>query len=89
MDGRNGSGIYPEMVAIAPPLALPDGGIVGRIAPQALGAHKGSVTVAEGIDLTEPVLDEPLEAETGPLHRRYWGREATLLVEGDSSPSTP
>lgn len=33
------------------------------------GAHRGSVTVAAGVDLTEPVLDESLDAESGPLHR--------------------
>lgn len=29
------------------------------------GAHPGSVRVAEGIDLTEPVLDVEPDAETG------------------------
>lgn len=33
------------------------------------GAHAGSVIVAPGVDLTEPVLDEPLDAELGILHR--------------------
>ena len=33
------------------------------------GAHPGSVIVAPGVDLTEPVLDEPLDAELGILHR--------------------
>ena len=33
------------------------------------GAHAGSVTVAPGVDLTAPVLDEPLDAELGILHR--------------------
>jgi antitoxin (DNA-binding transcriptional repressor) of toxin-antitoxin stability system len=33
------------------------------------GAHRGSVTVARGVDLTEPALDEPLDAELGILHR--------------------
>lgn len=33
------------------------------------GRHPGSVTVAPGVDLTDPVLDEPLDAELGILHR--------------------
>jgi hypothetical protein len=30
---------------------------------------KGTIHVAPGVDLTEPVLDEPLDAELGILHR--------------------
>ncbi len=37
--------------------------------PRLWGAHRGSVTIAPGVDLTEPVLDEPLDAERGILHR--------------------
>ena len=37
--------------------------------PNLWGAHPGSVRVAPGVDLTEPVLDEPLDAEAGILHR--------------------
>lgn len=37
--------------------------------PSLWGAHRGSVKVAPGVDLTEPVLDEPLDAEAGILHR--------------------
>lgn len=33
------------------------------------GAMRGSVEIAPGVDLTEPVLDEPLDAEAGILHR--------------------
>jgi hypothetical protein len=29
------------------------------------GLHRGSVTVAEGVDLTQPTFDEPTDAETG------------------------
>lgn len=29
------------------------------------GAHRGSVTIREGVDLTQPVPDEPTDAETG------------------------
>jgi hypothetical protein len=29
------------------------------------GRHRGSVTVREGVDLTEPVFDEPTDAQTG------------------------
>lgn len=33
------------------------------------GAHRGSVTVAPGVDLTAPALEEALAAEAGILHR--------------------
>jgi prevent-host-death family protein len=33
------------------------------------GCMRGSVIIAEGYDLTEPILDEPLDAELGILHR--------------------
>ena len=33
------------------------------------GAHRGSVTVPPGVDLTAPSLDETLDAEAGVLHR--------------------
>ena len=33
------------------------------------GAHRGSVEIMPGVDLTEPVLDEALDAEAGVLHR--------------------
>ena len=29
------------------------------------GAHKGSVTIAEGVDLTAPVLQDAMDAEAG------------------------
>jgi antitoxin (DNA-binding transcriptional repressor) of toxin-antitoxin stability system len=37
--------------------------------PTLWGAHHGSVEVEPGIDLTAPVLDEPLEAAAGVRHR--------------------
>jgi prevent-host-death family protein len=33
------------------------------------GSMRGSVTIPEGFDLTEPVLDEPVDAAEGILHR--------------------
>ncbi len=33
------------------------------------GAHRGSVTFVEGVDLTEPTTTEPTDAELGILHR--------------------
>jgi prevent-host-death family protein len=33
------------------------------------GSMRGSVIIAEGFDLTEPVLDEPFDAEEGIWHR--------------------
>jgi hypothetical protein len=33
------------------------------------GFMRGSVIIPEGFDLTEPVLDEPPDAELGILHR--------------------
>jgi hypothetical protein len=32
-------------------------------------AHRGSVTVAPGVDLTAPSFEEALDAEAGILHR--------------------
>ncbi len=32
------------------------------------GFMRGSVMVPDGVDLTAPVLDEPLDAENGSLH---------------------
>jgi hypothetical protein len=29
------------------------------------GRHRGSVSVREGVDLTQPTFDEPTDAETG------------------------
>jgi hypothetical protein len=40
-----------------------------RELPTLWGAHRGSVEVEPGIDLTAPVLDEPLDAAVGVLHR--------------------
>jgi antitoxin (DNA-binding transcriptional repressor) of toxin-antitoxin stability system len=37
--------------------------------PTLWGAHRGSVEVAPGIDLTAPVVDDALDAATGVLHR--------------------
>ena len=33
------------------------------------GSMRGSVTIPEGFDLTEPTLDEPFDAEEGILYR--------------------
>jgi prevent-host-death family protein len=33
------------------------------------GCMRGSVIIPDGFDLTAPVLDEPLDAELGILHR--------------------
>lgn len=32
------------------------------------GMLRGTVTIPDGFDLTEPVLDEPLDAENGEWH---------------------
>jgi hypothetical protein len=37
--------------------------------PTLWGAHRGSVEIAPGIDLTAPVVDEALDAAAGVLHR--------------------
>jgi antitoxin (DNA-binding transcriptional repressor) of toxin-antitoxin stability system len=37
--------------------------------PELWGAHRGSVKVARGVDLTAPTFDEPLDAELEVLHR--------------------
>lgn len=33
------------------------------------GFMRGTVTIPDGVDLTQPVLDEPLDADSGLLHR--------------------
>ncbi len=35
----------------------------------AYGALRGSVVIPEGVDLTAPTLDEPMDAAEGLLHR--------------------
>ena len=40
-----------------------------RVLADLYGSMRGSVIIPEGFDLTEPVLDEPLDAEQGILHR--------------------
>lgn len=45
-------------------LAPPQGAL-----PDLWGCMKGTGSIAPGVDLTEPVLDEPLDAEQGILHR--------------------
>jgi len=50
------------VAAIEPPAA-------GAERPRLWGAHKGSVRVPPGVDLTEPTFDEPFDAELGILHR--------------------
>jgi hypothetical protein len=37
--------------------------------PDIYGFMRGSVIIPEGYDLTEPVLDEPFDAELGIVHR--------------------
>jgi hypothetical protein len=37
--------------------------------PTLWGAHRGSVEVEAGADLTAPTLDEALDAASGVLHR--------------------
>jgi hypothetical protein len=36
--------------------------------PTLWGAHRGSVEVEPGVDLTAPALEEPLDAAVGVLH---------------------
>ena len=40
-----------------------------RATPKLWGSLRGSIDIAPGVDLTEPVLDEPLDAEQGILSR--------------------
>ena len=35
----------------------------------AYGSMRGTVVIPAGVDLTEPVLNEPLDADLGLLHR--------------------
>ncbi|MFL5138098.1 MAG: type II toxin-antitoxin system Phd/YefM family antitoxin [Microvirga sp.] len=37
--------------------------------PSLHGCMRGTVTIPEGVDIDGPILDEPLDAEQGILHR--------------------
>jgi hypothetical protein len=50
-----------EAVAMAVRTLLEQNARAGSL----FGAHPGSVRVRNGVDLTEPVLQDPLDAETG------------------------
>jgi hypothetical protein len=50
-----------EAVALAMRTLLEQNARAGSL----FGAHPGSVRVRNGVDLTEPVLQDPLDAETG------------------------
>ena len=52
-----------RVVAVLTPPADEEAGIRGLH-----GFPRGSVVVPEGVDLTAPVLDEPLFAERGEIH---------------------
>ena len=61
--GRLGITKHGRIVAVlVPPASSEDA------AQQLHGFLRGSVLVPEGLDLTAPVLDEPLNAERGSLH---------------------
>ena len=40
-----------------------------RPLPSLHGCMRGTVTIPEGVDIDGPILDEPLDAEQGILHR--------------------
>ena len=52
----------PVAIVTAPP---PDAAAIAS----AYGSMRGTVLIPEGFDLTEPALDEPMDAELGILHR--------------------
>lgn len=52
-----------KIVAVLVPPARSEGDV-----RQLHGFLRGSVVLSEGVDLTAPVLDEPLDAEEGSLH---------------------
>ena len=52
-----------KIVAVLVPPASPEEAVQGLY-----GFLRGSVVVPDGVDLTAPVLDEPLDAENGSLH---------------------
>jgi prevent-host-death family protein len=37
--------------------------------PPLFGSMRGTFTIPEGVDIDGPILDEPLDAELGILHR--------------------
>jgi hypothetical protein len=44
--------------------------LVATAVRRLFGSHPGSVKVKRGVDLTQPVLDEEMDAETGREIRR-------------------
>ena len=66
-DGRIGRLVVtkrgkPVAVVTAPP-------VTEEAVRRFLAGMRGSVIIPEGVDLTEPALDEPMDAELGILHR--------------------
>ena len=66
-DGRIGRLVVtkrgkPVAVVTAPP-------VTEEAVRRFLAGMRGSVIIPEGVDLTEPALDEPMDAELGILHQ--------------------
>ncbi len=61
--GKLGITKHGKIVAVLVPPASPEEAV-----RELHGFMRGSVLVPEGVDLTAPVLDEPLDAEGGSLH---------------------
>jgi hypothetical protein len=55
-----------ELVAMAVRRLLKETAREGSL----FGANPGSVRIRRGVDLTKPVLDDPMDAETGREFRR-------------------
>lgn len=49
--------------------AIAEIGASATIVPDLWGANRGKIWIAPGVDLTEPTVDEPTDAELGILHR--------------------
>lgn len=62
MAKRSTGGNKTELVALALRRLDQQDARVGTL----FGAHKGSVTVRDGVDLTAPILEDPMDAERGP-----------------------
>lgn len=66
-DGRIGRLVITKRgrpVAVLSPPTVTEAAIRGFLATM-----RGTVDLPEGVDLTEPALDEPLDAELGILHQ--------------------
>ncbi len=62
--GRIGPLVVPKRGRPVAVVSAPHAGVAASY-----GALRGSVVIPDGVDLTAPTLDEPMDAAEGVLHR--------------------